>query len=105
MKKNSSLVLLVFASAATGVAMWALLHFTAPKPDGPSQSDSYLTDLTNSANPDLWERAIEKVKEDRVEPAGGQGAVVPPELQHYEDRHWFLATQVAEVRKLRHALG
>src|SRR5205823_8451897 len=39
-------------------------------------------------------------KADRGEPAGGSAAVeVPPELRHYSDRHWFLATQVAEVRK------
>jgi len=38
---------------------------------------------------------MEKVKEDR----GGGGIEIPSELRHYNDRHWFLATQVAEVRK------
>lgn len=38
---------------------------------------------------------MEKVKEDR----GGGAIEIPPQLRHYENRHWFLATQVAEVRK------
>jgi hypothetical protein len=41
---------------------------------------------------------MEKVKEDRG--ANENVALeIPAELRHYEDRHWFLATQVAEVRK------
>jgi hypothetical protein len=59
-----------------------------------------LTGQTNLQGPDTdrWAQAIEKVKEDR----GANGAVaieIPTELRHYEDRHWFLATQVAEVNK------
>lgn len=57
----------------------------------------------NQANPpdtdaDLWARAVEKVKEDRGE-SGGAALQIPTQLRHYEDRHWFLATQVAEVEK------
>jgi len=47
---------------------------------------------------DLWARAVEKVKEDRGS-TGGVALVIPTQLRHYEDRHWFLATQVAEVEK------
>ena len=98
MKETTRLVFHFLAIAATGGALWALLHFTAPK--RPLQSANYSANLTNSTNDDLWAQAIEKVKADRGEPASGQGAaVVPPQLRHYEDRHWFLATQVAEVRK------
>ncbi len=98
MRKNTSISLIILGSAATGVAVWALLHFTAPKRQG--QSTSYSSSLTNRTSADLWNQAVEKVKEDRGEAANGQGAVnVPPQLRHYEDRHWFLATQVAEVRK------
>ncbi|MDX6497094.1 MAG: hypothetical protein QOG23_354 [Blastocatellia bacterium] len=98
MKETTRLVFHVLAIAATGVALWALLHFTAPK--RPLQSADRFANLTNSNNDDLWAQAVEKVKADRGEPASGQGAlIVPPELRHYEDRHWFLATQVAEVRK------
>ena len=90
--------MIIFASAATGVAVWALLHFTAPRRQG--QSANVTSSFPSSTNTDLWAQAIEKVKEDRGEAANGQGAIsVPPQLRHYEDRHWFLATQVAEVKK------
>src|SRR5439155_21210063 len=46
---------------------------------------------------ELWADGIEKVKADRGEPVGA--VEVPPELRHYSDTHWFLATQVAEIRK------
>jgi Family of unknown function (DUF5715) len=41
---------------------------------------------------------MEKVKEVRPE-SENVGIEIPPELRHYEERRWFLATQVAEVRK------
>jgi len=98
MKKITRLVLIILASAATGVAVWALLHFTAPKRQG--QSTNNPSSAVTSTNVDLWSQAVEKVKEDRGEATKGQAAAeVPPELRHYQDRHWFLATQVAEVRK------
>lgn len=98
MKKNTALFLIILASAATGVAVWALLHFTAPKRHG--QSTNNISSSASNTNADQWARAIEKVKEDRGEAANGQGTVkVPPELRHYEDRHWFLATQLAEVKR------
>ncbi len=49
---------------------------------------------------ELWSEGIEKVKADRTDPSLNVALEVPSELRHYEDRHWFLATQVAEVRKL-----
>jgi hypothetical protein len=62
------------------------------------QSD--LSDIPGErrADPDLWTLSLEKVKEDRGD-TGNVALEIPPELRHYEDRHWFLATQVAEVRK------
>ncbi|MFN2494258.1 MAG: hypothetical protein ABR501_15390, partial [Pyrinomonadaceae bacterium] len=48
---------------------------------------------------ELWARAIEKVKEDRG--ASTAAIEIPTQLRHYEDRKWFLATQVAEVEKFR----
>jgi hypothetical protein len=47
---------------------------------------------------DLWAHAVERVKEDRGS-TGGAAIEIPTQLKHYEDRHWFLATQVAEVEK------
>jgi hypothetical protein len=98
MNKTTRVVFLILAAAAMGVAVWALLHFTASKRHG--QSANALSNLPGSTNADAWAQAIERVKEDRVEPANGKAAAeVPPELRHYEDRHWFLATQVSEVKK------
>lgn len=98
MNKITRLVLLILASIAAGVAVWALLHFTAPRRRG--QSAQNTSSSASSTNPDLWNQAVEKVKEDRGAAANAQGGInVPPELRHYEDRHWFLATQVAEVKK------
>lgn len=57
---------------------------------------------TGVSQTDLWTQGIEKVKADRGEPMGANAVVeIPTELRHYSDRRWFLATQVAAVRKLR----
>ncbi len=80
------LFLFIVLSAVIAVAAWALLRFNSLKRLALLQPN----DLSNLAglratDPDLWTRALEKMKEDQ--------------LRHYDDRHWFLATQVAEVRK------
>ena len=54
--------------------------------------------VANTARVDTWSEAVEKVKADRDE-ALRTPVVTPPELQHYSERHWFLATQVAEITK------
>ncbi len=47
-----------------------------------------------------WEKAAQKVAEDRGEPVGKQAEVdVPSQLRHYGDRRRFLAVQVAEWRE------
>lgn len=98
MRKTTSLLLLILASVATGFAVWALLHFTAPKQKG--QTANNPSRLASSTDPDAWAKAVQKVKEDRAVTVDGQAMIeVPPQLRHYEDRRWFLATQVAEVRK------
>ena len=79
-----------------GLGGWALVHFGIPK----WQNRHQPANLSNSqsTNTDPWTIAIEKVKADRGEPMGANAAVAtPPELRHYSDRHWFLATQVAEI--------
>lgn len=85
-------------SLAAGLVVWAALHFTAPK-----LSNSRETTLNASVNPsnfdsDRWLAAVEKVKADRIDPSNA-ALNVPSELQHYQERHWFLAAQVAEVKK------
>jgi hypothetical protein len=92
-------------SAAFGIGVWALLRFT-PRIRHANQSvrhanqSAELSDAASlrEADPDLWTRSMEKVKEDRAE-TEKVALEIPPELRHYEDRHWFLATQVAEVKK------
>jgi len=95
-EKVRKLLLLIVFCAVFAVGVWTLFRFNALKRLTLRQSGN----LTNPAaqrsdDPDLWARAIEKVKEDR----SGGTLEIPAELRHYEDRHWFLATQVAEVRK------
>lgn len=92
------LLILIVATAAIAAGTWAIIHFKVLKRQALRQYD--LSDKTSDrrADPDLWARSMEKVKEDR----GGIGNValeIPPQLRHYSDRHWFLATQVAEVKK------
>ena len=85
------LVLLFVIIAATG-ATWAAFHFGALKWHNPLAYSAN----RRSTNTLSWEEAVEKIKADRG--AGAYAAVeIPTELRHYEDRHWFLAAQVAEV--------
>ncbi|HKB68995.1 MAG TPA: DUF5715 family protein [Pyrinomonadaceae bacterium] len=95
-EKVRKLLLLIVLCAVFAVGVWALFRFNALKHLARRQSNN-LTNPTElrGHDPDLWARAIEKVKEDRT----GGAIEIPAELRHYEDRHWFLATQVAEVRK------
>jgi hypothetical protein len=89
------LLLLIVLCAVMAVSAWALLRFKALKRLALRQPDRSNPAAVSIAASDLWERAVEKIKEDR----SGGAVETPPELRHYEDRHWFLATQVAEVRK------
>ena len=92
------IVLIFVVIALTCGAVWAFLHFKAKRSLAPSQISS--SNLTNSPGADAWYRAVERVKADR----GGEGAgalEIPPELRHYEERYWFLATQVAEIEKYK----
>src|SRR2546428_1839128 len=93
MRKVRQFLLFIVVSGVVAFGAWALLRANALKHQALRQSNS-MSNLAN-ADPDLWTRAVEKVKEDR----GGGAIEIPPELRHYDDRHWFLAAQVAEVRK------
>ena len=92
------LLLLIVASAAFGVGLWGLLRFTALKPHANRSADLSNAASPRNSDPNLWARSMEKVKEDRGE-TENVALEIPPQLRHYEDRHWFLATQIAEVRK------
>ena len=97
-QERGHLLLLIVASIAFGVGVWALLRFTpVRRPVNPTAEPSS-RDAIRSADPDLWARSMEKMKEPRDQ-TGNVALEIPTELRHYEDRHWFLATQVAEVEK------
>jgi Family of unknown function (DUF5715) len=81
--------------AAAGIAAWAVVHFKLVRRNQPAQTASI---STQSANVYTWDQAVEKVKADRGE-SKGVALETPPELKHYSERYWFLATQVAEVEK------
>src|SRR6185503_901295 len=92
------IVLILFIFAALGVAVWAAFRFVRPK--WQAQRGSQSSDVTTQAPPETWDQAAEMVKADRGEPAGVNARVeTPPELKHYEERHWNLATQVAEISR------
>src|SRR5438876_316097 len=92
------LLVFIVVGAAFATGVWALLRFTTVGGRRYEAADPSNAASLRNADPELWTRSLEKVKEDRC----GTGNVpleIPPQLRHYEDRHWFLATQVAEVKK------
>lgn len=90
------IVLILLVGATVGAAVGAVLRFGLPKwKRSPANQPA---EIAASKRVYTWSEAAEKVKSDRGEPAGVNARVeVPPELKHYSERHWFLATQVAEV--------
>lgn len=91
------LMLLIIVCCVLGLGVLALLRYQETRRLHHSNG---LADGASSQTPtaDLWARAVEKVKEDRGE-SGAAALEIPTQLRHYEDRHWFLATQVAAVEK------
>ncbi|HXC72513.1 MAG TPA: DUF5715 family protein [Pyrinomonadaceae bacterium] len=94
MRKRILLLFLFCAVACAGV--WALVRFTDFRRTRLIQSVTTNSTFMNSSSADAWVRAAEKVKEARTETGGAE---TPPELKHYSERYWFLATQVAEIDK------
>ena len=94
---SKRIILLSLITACAAVAVWAVVHFTVAKRNRLQQSAS-VSVSTRSTNVDAWAEAVAKVKADRGGETGG-AIEIPPELKHYSDRHWFLATQVAEITK------
>jgi hypothetical protein len=91
MAKRISLIL--FACAAIAGIGWAAFHY------GAVYRSQYfpVASLNTAHTPPSWAEAVEKVKAERSDPGGA--VETPPELRHYSDRHWFLATQVAEIER------
>lgn len=92
-------LLLIIGCSLLGLGVLAFVRF---KEVQRLRQSEYLASLANPPTTDanLWAWAVEKVKEDRGD-TGGAALEIPTQLRHYEDRHWFLATQVAEVEKFK----
>jgi hypothetical protein len=87
-------------SLVVGVGVWAALRFTAPRPHASETIPNlYVPDPGDGFDTERWLQAIEKVKADRAGFGANVAMNVPAQLRHYEDRHWFLAAQVADVKK------
>jgi len=97
-REARQILLLIIVSLAGGAGVWALLRFTSPARHANQSANLVNAAELRSADPDLWARSMAKVKEDRGD-SGNVGLEIPSQLRHYPDRHWFLATQVAEVKK------
>src|SRR6185295_5111933 len=91
-------LLLIMVTATTVAAVWALKRSTL-KPPFVDESSKVATVATQHASdPELWALSLERVKENRGD-TGNVAIEIPQELRHYDDRRWFLAAQVAEVKK------
>src|SRR5690349_12826237 len=80
-----------------GVAVWAAFRYRATRRNQLVQSIAE-SNLTPNTPIDSWDVAVDKVKAERDASLGG-ALEIPPELKHYDERYWFLATQVAEIEK------
>lgn len=96
MNRRKQLVILVVLIAAIGVGALSLFQYGGLRWQEPQQpSTAYGSG--HSSNNYSWAEAVARVKEERKDAA--VALETPPELRHYSDRHWFLATQVAEITK------
>ncbi|MEA2206604.1 MAG: hypothetical protein QOE77_3380 [Blastocatellia bacterium] len=94
-RKRRHLLLVLFAFTALAAAAWAFVRFTLNRDTNVDPATAAAPVITD---PDLWRHGMEKVKADRFG-VGDVAIEIPPELRHYDERRWFLATQVAEVKK------
>ena len=93
-------VLLILILMVAGVAAWRIFRFTSERRNRLFQSATELSNLATNSAAYSWNAAVEKVKAERGDDLGG-ALEIPPELKHYEERYWFLATQVAEIEKYK----
>jgi hypothetical protein len=93
-------VWLILILIVAGVAAWRVIRFTSERRNRLFQSASELSSVASNSATFSWDAAVEKAKAERGPELGGS-LEIPAELKHYEERYWFLATQVAEIEKYR----
>lgn len=91
------IVFALILTVAFAGAVWALVRYQVNRRNRLSEAAASVAPPANTATAEAWAAAIEKVKAARLEESGG--LVIPPELKHYDERYWFMATQVAEIEK------
>lgn len=94
-KPKRRFLALFLISVATGIAVWAALHFTVRR----WNQTASLEPANLRSVDELWTEGVEKIKAPRDASESQVAIEIPTELRHYEERRWFLATQVAEVHK------
>ncbi|HEY6243091.1 MAG TPA: DUF5715 family protein [Pyrinomonadaceae bacterium] len=92
MSKRILVSILIFITVV--ISAWAVVRYKRAPRQIPATDPPH---LTNNDAAD-WNLAVEQVKADRG-PEGAGAIEIPDELKHYPERHWFLATQVAEIAK------
>jgi hypothetical protein len=92
MTKRILVSILIFITLV--ISAWAVVRYKRAPRQIPATDPPH---LTNNDAAD-WNLAVEQVKADRG-PEGAGAIEIPAELKHYPERHWFLATQVAEIAK------
>jgi hypothetical protein len=91
-------VLVILLVIAIGAAAWGVLYFKNLKRIRVSAEQNGAP--ASNIKSVQWSDAVALVKGDRGDSMGGGAAVeTPPELKHYSERYWFLATQVAEITR------
>lgn len=88
-------ILLIVATSTLAGGVWVLTRFT-PTLSAPIEPSTAVQ--SQPSDPNLWSRSLEKVKENRNE-SENTALEIPSQLRHYDERRWFLGTQVAEVKK------
>jgi hypothetical protein len=92
------LLFVIVLTVAAAAVVWGVVRYRARQRYLLSAAKTASSSPPTPLGAEAYEAAVERVKADRG--ALGAGAVeIPNELQHYSDRHWFLAAQVAEIMK------
>ena len=94
---TKKLVVLLVVCILVGATTLAAVHFLRKRNRQTEPSNDTAANTTH--DPDAWIAAMERAKAVRDPSLTASPLIIPPELKHYSERYWFLATQVAEIEK------